>query len=89
MSSSKIKPQVILLDEFLAAVPIEYRVFVSKTNETMVKNGYKQKIERKASGLTATYLQPKTNKILIQFYFRKNVLYMYLYIVFFMNMMAF
>jgi hypothetical protein len=83
MSSPKIKPQIIPLSEFLSAVPGEYRDFVSKIDEAMAGNGYKQKIEKKASGLTATYSCPNAKKIVFQFYFRKNVLHLYLYLLFF------
>ena len=83
MSSKKIKPQKISLSEFFSAVPAEYSDFVSKIDEAMTKDGYRAKIEKKASGLTATYSCPKANKIVFQFYFRKNVLHLYLYLLFF------
>ena len=83
MSSKKVKPQPISLPEFISAVPAEYRDFVSKTNEAMSKDGYKAKIEKRASGLTATYSCPNANKIIFQFYFRKNVFSIYLYLLFF------
>jgi len=83
MSSKKVKPQKISLSEFLSEVPAEYSDFVSKIDEAMTKDGYRAKIEKKASGLTATYSCPKANKIILQFYFRKNVFSMYFYLLFF------
>ena len=71
------------MSEFLSAVPAEYRDFVSKTDEAMSKDGYRVKIENKASGFTATYSCPNANKIILQFYFRKNVFSMYFYLLFF------
>ncbi|MCL1794982.1 MAG: hypothetical protein FWG34_14080 [Oscillospiraceae bacterium] len=42
------------LADFLPEVPEDYRDFVAKTSEAMAKCGYKQKIEKKASGLAAS-----------------------------------
>ena len=82
MSEPRIKPQIIPLSQFIAAAP-DFADFIAESDRGLTANGYKQKIENKASGLTATYLHPKPKKILIQLYFKKSVLHMYIYGAFF------
>jgi len=62
------KKKKLTLDDFLSTAPKEYREFVVKTDEIMVKLGFKQFIDEKRSGLMAKYLYPK-NKTTIPFKF--------------------
>ena len=75
--------QKLALADFLQTIPEEYRDFVTKTSEGMAKIDAKQKIEQKASGLTATYHHRESNRILMQFYFKTGILNVYLYPIFF------
>jgi len=79
MGSSKITE----FTEFLSEVPEEYRDFVSKTDNFLTAGGYKQKIEKKTSGASASYIHPGTKRLFLQFYFRNKALYMDLYTVVF------
>ena len=75
--------QKLTLADFLTVVPGEYRDFVTKTSEAMLKCGYKQKIEKKASGLAATYNTPECKRVHLQFWFNKSILSMNLHPIFF------
>jgi len=75
--------KAISITGFLSEVPAEYRDFMSKIHEDLTNDGYKQKIEQRKTGLFATYSEAKTKRILIEFYFRKNVFSMYLYVTIF------
>ena len=61
-----------LFEDFLSAVPSEYQGFVSKTHEGLTADGYKLKIESKASGLFASYSHPKTKRSVLNLFFRKG-----------------
>jgi len=69
--------------EFISEVPDACKTFVTEAHEAMVKAGYKSKIVKKPGGSTAAYAHPKTKQVLAQFFFRKKVLHLYLYVVFF------
>ena len=77
------KSKKLTLADFLAAVPEQYKDFVTKTSEALIKSGYKQKIEKKASGLTVTYNTPECKRVHLQFYFNKNILGVNLHPIFF------
>jgi len=75
--------QKLSLADFLSAVPEEHKNFVTKISEAMLKSGYKQKVENKASGLYVTYNTPECKRVHLQFYFDKETLGMYLHPIFF------
>jgi len=77
------KSKKLTLADFLSEVPDEYKDFVAKMSGNLIKSGYKQKIERMASGLAATYNTPECKRVHIQFYLNKNVLGMNLHPIFF------
>ena len=72
------------LADFLIMVPEEYRDFVTKTGDAMIKGGsHKQKIEKKTSGLVASYRHPENNRVHLQFNFNNDRLSMNLHPIFF------
>ena len=71
--------QVLQFEDFLAEVPPDYRDFTVKIHESLLGEGYKFKIESKASGFFVSYSHPKTRRSLLNFLFRKQGLFARLY----------
>ena len=67
------------IDDFLSNVESEYEGFVKDIHSSMVKDGYKVKIEQKANGFFASYSHPKTKRSLLNFMFRKKRLMVRIY----------
>lgn len=67
-------------EDFLSQVKPEYIDFAVKTNELLVQEGYKAKVESKAAGFFVSYSNKKTKKSILNFFFRKKGLYVRLYL---------
>jgi len=72
--------QSVSFEEFLAAVSPECKDFVSKAHEGLISDGYKLKIEFKASGPFASYSYPKTKRSILNFFFRKSGFFARIYV---------
>ncbi len=72
------KPEI-AFEEFLSEVASEYREFASGINKSLSEDGYKQKIEQKATGYFVGYLHPKTRRSILNFLFRKKALQVRIY----------
>jgi len=59
-------------EDFLAEVNQEQKAAVTNIHETMTESGYKNKVEKKASGFFVTYTHPKTKRSIFNLFFRKN-----------------
>jgi len=73
------KIKAIEFEEFFVDVPDEYKEFMSAKHGILKENGYKLKVERKATGLFASYSHPKTKRSVLNFFFRKNGFYARIY----------
>ena len=59
-------------EDFLAEVDKEQKAAVANIHETMTGSGYKNKVEKKASGFLVAYTHPKTKKSILNLFFRKE-----------------
>jgi len=59
-------------EDFLAEVDKEQKAAVANIHETMTGSGYKNKVEKKASGFLVAYTHPKTKKSILNLFFRKD-----------------
>ena len=66
-------------DDFLSGVCEAHKKFVVSTNESLLGDSYKVKIESKASGMFISYSHPKTKRSVVNFLFRKTSLLVRLY----------
>lgn len=66
-------------DDFLAVVAGNQKKFATKVHNSLVKDGYKVKVESKASGMFASYSHPKTKRSMLNFLFRKTNLVVRIY----------
>ena len=66
-------------EDFLAHVCADNLQFVLKIHEALLHDGYKVKVENKASGFFVAYTHPKTKRSMLNFLFRKNALLMRIY----------
>jgi len=71
--------QVFQFENFLADVPPDCKEFAAKIHESLLGDGYKCKIESKASGFFVSYSHPQTRRSLLNFLFRKQGLLLRLY----------
>ena len=69
----------IQFEDFFSEVSANNKEFVANINETLSKDGYKTKIESKASGLFMSYSHPRTKKVFFNVFFRKNGLFARIY----------
>jgi len=77
-------PKRLSITEFLSEVPPKYSSFVLQAHGILTRDGYKSKFElKKKYGFTAQYNSLSTKGLSLQFYILGNVLYMYLYNIFF------
>jgi len=67
------------IDDFLVNVEPGNEGFVKDIHTSSVKDGYKVKIEQKASGFFVSYSHPKTKRSLLNFMFRKKRLMVRIY----------
>jgi hypothetical protein len=58
-----------LFEDFLAEVNAEQRVAVTNIHESMTGSGYKNKVEKKASGFLVSYTHPKTKRSILNLFF--------------------
>ncbi len=63
---------IVTFEDFLADVLPEHQHFVKSIHITLLAEGYKCKLEHKASGYFAGYSHPKTKRSLLNFLFRKK-----------------
>lgn len=66
-------------DDFLKDVHPAYQAFVRQTNDTLLENGYKMKMEMAKSGFVVSYLDAKTKRTILNFVFRKSGLVIRIY----------
>ena len=66
-------------EDFLEEVNPIYRDFVNQTNEYLLQNDCKLKIELAKSGYLASYSYTKTKRVIANFVFRKNGLIIRIY----------
>jgi hypothetical protein len=59
-------------DDFLAEVKQEENVGVTNIHEFLTGNGYKHKVEKKATGFLVGYTHPKTKRSIFNLFFRKD-----------------
>jgi len=59
-------------EDFFAEVTQEQRAAVTNIHETMTGSGYKNKVEKKASGFLVAYTHPKTKRSILNLFFRKD-----------------
>ena len=64
--------KAISFDDFLTDVAVQYKDFVLELHDVLIANGYKLKVENKASGPFASYSHPKTKRSILNFFFRKS-----------------
>ena len=64
--------ETISFEDFLGDVPVQYKAFVSAAHGLLAADGYRIKIESKASGLFVSYAHPKTKRSILNFFFRKK-----------------
>lgn len=67
-------------DDFLSEVTSDFKEFVTAIHESLIGDGYKLKVESKASGFFTSYSHPKTKRSLVNFFFRKKGLYTRIYV---------
>jgi hypothetical protein len=65
--------------DFLADVNKDYRNFVNDIDKALTQEGYRIKVESKASGMFVSYSHPKTKRSMLNFLFRKKALVVRLY----------
>lgn len=66
-------------EDFLEEVNPIYREFVDQTNDFLLQNGCKLKIELAKSGYLVSYSHTKTKRVIVNFVFRKNGLVIRIY----------
>jgi hypothetical protein len=66
-------------DDFFSEVSPDFKKFVATIHETLQHDGYKAKVEKKASGFFVSYSHPKTKRSMLNFLFRKNGLLVRVY----------
>ena len=66
-------------EDFLSEVSADDREFVCKIHESLLHDGYRSKIESKASGFFVSYSHPKTKRGMVNFLFRKSGLFVRIY----------
>jgi hypothetical protein len=59
-------------EDFLDEVHQEKRMAVINIHESMTGSGYKDKVEKKASGFLVSYKHPKTKRSILNLFFRKD-----------------
>lgn len=64
--------QLFQFEDFLLEVSPEYQAFAVEIHQSLVRDQYKMKIERKANGFLVSYAHPKTRRSLLNFLFRKK-----------------
>jgi hypothetical protein len=69
----------IKFEDFLAEVSQEQKVAITSIHESMTGSGYKNKVEKKASGFFVSYTHPKTKRSLLNLFFRKDGLQVRIY----------
>jgi hypothetical protein len=70
---------VFKFEDFISGVGSEYKDFVAGINNKLQSDGYKVKIESKASGFFISYSHPKTKRSILNFFHRKKGLYVRIY----------
>ena len=66
-------------EDFLTEASPDYREFVARMHESLLHDGYKVRIESKASGFFVSYSHPETKRSILNFLFRKNGLHVRIY----------
>ena len=66
-------------EDFLAEVIQEQKAAVTGIHNSMTGSGYKNKVEKKASGFLVAYTHPKTKKSILNLFFRKDGLQLRIY----------
>ena len=66
------KSQKLEFEDFLSTVPDEYKEFVVKVDELLIKLGFRQFIDEKQCGLMAKYLHPNKKTIPFKFFYQKD-----------------
>jgi hypothetical protein len=66
-------------EDFLAEVGAGQKEFVTEIDRALVDDGYKRKVESKASGFFVSYAHPKTRRGMLNFLFRKKGLFARIY----------
>ena len=59
-------------EDFLAATPDAHKSFVATIHELLTADGYKFKVEDKATGMFIAYAHPKTKRAFCNLFFRKS-----------------
>ena len=59
-------------EDFLAEVNQEQKEAVTKIHESLTGSGYKNKVEKKASGFLISYSHPKTKRSICNLFFSKE-----------------
>jgi hypothetical protein len=59
-------------EDFLAEVNAEQKAAVTNIHESLTGSGYKNKVEKKASGFLVRYTHPKTKRSILNLLFRKD-----------------
>ena len=77
--SEKEKKETFTDEDFLNEVSSENKKFVTNIHEALLNDGYKFKVESKASGFFIGYTHPKTKRSLLNFFFRKKGFFVRLY----------
>jgi hypothetical protein len=73
------KEKTYQFEDFLSEVGVDNREFVANIHAMLAQDGYKCKIELKASGFFVSYSHPKTKRSMLNFLFRKNGLFTRIY----------
>ena len=66
-------------EDFIVNVNDEYKEFVNQIHNLLSQDGYKTKVESKATGFFVSYSHPKTKKNILNFLFRKKGLLIRIY----------
>ena len=66
-------------EDFLDQVSGEHKDAVAAIHKSLTADGYKAKIENKATGMFVAYSHPKTKRAFLNFFFRKSGLQARLY----------
>jgi hypothetical protein len=74
-----ISKDVYQFDDFLAEVGTEQKGFAASIHEALLRDGYKCRIENKASGLFVSHSHPKTKRSITNLFFRKSGLFFRIY----------
>jgi hypothetical protein len=67
-------------EDFLSEVSPEHENFATDIHKELQSEGYKAKIESKASGFFVSYSHPKTKRSILNFFFRKSGMYARIYV---------